>query len=116
MRYGVCAIAILLWWLALLQTDSLAMTDQSGSVQIRRQDVQSSDQPTGLFGGIRPDGTFVFRLSKDRGIRFYRLASNVRLSGFPAGLSLQQLPEGTPIRLTVEEYRIRAVELLGGQP
>lgn len=91
-----------------------AMTVQSGSSEPQRVR-KGNDQPTGLFGGIKPDGTFVFRLSASKGTRFYRLASNVRLSGFPAGQTLQQLPEGTPIRLTVENYRITVVEALGGQ-
>ncbi len=77
---------------------------------------KGADQPTGLFGGIRADGTFEFRLSESRGVRFYRLSSGVRLSGFPAGQTLQNLVVGTPIRLTIDDYRITVVELLGGQP
>lgn len=91
-----------------------AMTVQSGSFEQQRVR-KGYDRPTGLFGGLKPDGTFVFKLSKDRGVRFYRLAAGVRLSGFPAGQTLQQLAAGTPIRLTVENYRVTVVELLGGE-
>lgn len=114
MRMFVLMLLTLLCFLGNQQL-SQAMTIQSES-SFKQKAHKGADQPTGLFGGIKPDGTFVFRLSASKGIRFYRLASSVRLSGFPSGQTLQQLAEGTPIRLTVEGYRITVVESLGGQP
>lgn len=114
MRMFVLMLLTLLCFLGNQQL-SQAMTIQSES-SFKQKAHKGADQPTGLFGGIKPDGTFVFKLSESKGIRFYRLASNVRLSGFPDGQTLQNLAVNTPIRLIVENYRVSVVEALGGQP
>ncbi len=73
-----------------------------------------NDYATGLFGGVRPDGTFVFLYSENRGVRFYRLAPHVNVSGVIKSNDVRSIPKNTPIRIFVEQGKITAVEVLGG--
>jgi hypothetical protein len=91
-----------------------AMTPASSvDISSRRQ---GSDQATGLFGGIRQDGTFVFLHSETKGIRFYRVIPGVRASGAGVSYDLGSLPTKTPIRIITQNGRISAVELQGVKP
>ena len=49
-----------------------------------------NDHATGLFGGIRPDGTFVFLYSETRGVWFYRVAPQVNIT------ALRPIPKNNP--------------------
>ncbi len=75
---------------------------------------RGTDQATGLFGGIRQDGTFVFLYSENKGIRFYKVVPGVRASGAGVSYDLATLPAKTPIIIRTRDGRITAVELQGG--
>jgi hypothetical protein len=75
-----------------------------------------ASQATGLFGGIRPDGTFVYLFSENKGIRFYRVNRGVMVRYESILQTLDKLPMNTPIRIHTEDGRISAVEVLEVQP
>lgn len=90
-----------------------AMTPTSTHERADKQ--QGSDQATGLFGGIRQDGTFVFLYSETKGIRFYKVIPGVRASGAGVSYDLATLPVKIPIHIRTRDGRITAVELQGVQ-
>jgi hypothetical protein len=71
-----------------------------------------TDQATGLFGGVRPNGTFVFKYSEDKGIRFYRVAPGVKAVRNGIAYEFTKLPMNTPIRVYSDKGRISAVDIL----
>lgn len=92
-------------------TTAFAMTPATSTDRVERQ--RNSDQATGLFGGIRKDGTFVFLYSESKGVRFYRTVPGIRAVGNGTAYDLAVLPTRTPIKIRTQDGKITSVELQG---
>lgn len=95
--------------LAVFTAEVLPMTTSS---DVSYESINIS-QATGLFGGLKPDGTFVYWASKERGVRFYRVSPNVNILGFGNVTNLNLIPVETPVRIYTEGGSIVTVEALG---
>ncbi len=90
---------------------SFAMTINESTNTV--QNSKGNDQATGLFGGLRQDGTFVFLYSETKGVRYYRMQPGIRATFSGNSYDISSLVPKTPIVIKVRSGKIVAVELQG---
>lgn len=81
---------------------------------VRQQ--KGTDQLTGVFGGVRPGGTLVLRMSEKGHVRFLKIPEVlfVNLNGMQT--DIRNIPLMTPLKVFTDNGRVTSIEIMGGTP